>query len=398
MAWPRLHVEQEVHDIAILYHVVLAFGADEACFLGGVPAAVLQEIAVAQGFGADEAAFEVSVNHACALWCLVACMERPGTAFLFACGKEGAETEDFVTLANDGVEARFLHAEFLKEFSLVGGFHRGKFFFDLAADHDDFVTVLGGVFLQLVHVGVAGQDVVFLHVCAVEERLCGQEREILYNEFHFFAVVHYGAGCLAFLEGVAELFASGEAGLGFGTTHTGCLGFGGEALFDGVEILQDQFGFDDFNVADRIYGTVHVHDVFVVEAADDFHDGFAFTDVREELVAEAFALGGALYKACNIHKFCNGGNDGFWVVYLDQFIEAAIRHAHHAHVRFDGAEGVVGRFGACVGDGVKDGGLAYVREAYDTAFKTHDNLRFVATRKNEGPLYFLRCKGRKKPL
>ena len=359
---------------------------------------MLQEVFVAQGFGADKAAFEVGVNHAGALRSLVASMERPGAAFLFAGSEERTEAEDFVTLANDGVEARFLHAEFLEEFCLVSGFHSGKFFFDLAADHDDFVTVLGSVFLQLFHVGVAGQDVVFLHVGAVEERLCGQEGEVLHDEFHFFAIVHHGAGCLAFLEGVAELFTSGEAGLGFGTAHTGCLGFGGEALFDRVEVLQDQFGFDDFHVADRIHGTVDVHDVFVVEAADDFHDGFAFTDVGQELVAEAFALGGTLYKACNVHKFCNGGNDGFRIVDLDQFIEAAVRHAHHAHVRFDGAEGVVGRFGACVGDGVKDGGLAYVREAYDTAFKTHDNLRFVATRKNEGPLYFLRCKGRKKPL
>ena len=359
---------------------------------------MLQEVAVAQGFGADEAAFEVGVNHACALRGLVACVERPGAAFLFACGKEGAETEDFVTLANDGVEARFLHAEFLEEFSLVGGFHGGKFFFDLAADHDDFVTVLGGVFLQLVHVGVSGEDIVFLHVCAVEERLCGQEGQILDDEFHFFAVVHHGAGGLAFLEGVAELFAGGEAGLGFGTTHAGGLGFGSEALFDRVEVLQDEFGFDDFYVADRIHGTVHVHDVFVIEAADDFHDGFAFTDVGQELVAESFALGSAFYKACDVHEFCNGGNDGFRIVDLDQFVEAAVRHAHHAHVRFDSAERIVGRFGTGIGDGVKDGGLAHVGEAYDTAFKTHDNLRFMATRKIEGPLYFLRCKGRKMPL
>ena len=198
---------------------------------------MLQEVAVAQGFGANKAALEVGVNHACALRGLVACMERPSAAFLFAGGKEGAEPEDFVTLANHGVEARFLHAEFLEKFSLVSGFHSGKFFFDLTADHDDFVTVLGGVFLQLVYVGVAGQDVVFLHVGAVEERLCGQECEVLHDEFHFFAVVHHGAGGLAFLEGVAELFASGEAGLGFGTTHTGCLGFGGEALFDRVEVF-----------------------------------------------------------------------------------------------------------------------------------------------------------------
>ena len=87
-----LHVEQEVHDVAILYNIFLAFGADEACFLGGVPASVLEEVGVAQSFCADEAAFEVGVNHACALRSLVACMERPSAAFLFACGKEGSET------------------------------------------------------------------------------------------------------------------------------------------------------------------------------------------------------------------------------------------------------------------------------------------------------------------
>ena len=80
----------------------------------------------------------------------------------------------------------------------------------------------------------------------------------------------------------------------------------------------------------------------------------------------------------------NSVTAGFRIVDLDQLVEAAVRHAHHAHVRFNGAEGVVGRFGAGVGDGVKDGGLAHVGEAYDTAFKTHDNLRFMATRKNVG--------------
>ena len=357
---------------------------------------MLQEVFVAEGFGADEAAFEVGVDHACALRSLVARVERPGAAFLFAGGKERAEAEDFVTLAHHGVEARFLHAEFLEEFGLVGGFHGRKFFFDLAADHDDFVAVLGGVFLQLVHVGVAGEDVVFLDVRAVEERLCGKEGEVLHDAFHFFTVVHHGAGGLAFLEGVAELFASGEAGLGFGTTHAGGLGFGGETLFDGIEVLQDKFGLDDFYVADRVHGTVYVHDVFVVEATDYFHDGFAFADVREELVAEAFALGGTLHETCNVHEFRDGGDDGFRIVDLDQFVEAAVRHAHHAHVRFDGAEGIVRGFGAGVGDGVKDGGLAYVREAYDTAFKTHDNLRFMLARLGE-LLYFCDVKVEKCP-
>ena len=118
-----------------------------------------------------------------------------------------------------------------------------------------------------------------------------------------------------------------------------------------------------------------MHDVLVVEAADDFHDGFAFADVGEELVAEAFALGGTLHEAGDVHEFSDGGDDGLRVVDLHEFVEAAVRDAHHAYVRLDSAEGVVRGFGAGVGDCVKDGGLAYVREAYDTAFETHGKLR-----------------------
>ena len=359
-----------------MYQVVLAFGADKACFLGGVPAAVLQEVGVAERFGADETAFEVGVDDACALRGLVARVERPGAAFLFACGKERAEAQDFVTLAHHGVESRFLHAEFLQEFRLVGGFHGGEFFFDLSADDDDFVAVLGGVFLKLVHIGVAREDVVFLDVCAVEQRLGGEEGEVLDDADHLVAVVHDGACGAAFFESLFQKFASGEASLRFGVAGAGTFGFGGEAFLDGVEVFEDEFRFDDFHVADRVHRTAHVYDVLVVEAADDFHDGFAFADVGEELVAEAFALGGTLHEARDVHEFGDGGDDGLGIVDLHQFVEAAVGDADHAHVRFDGAEGVVRGFGAGVGDSVKDGGLAYVREAYDTAFETHDRLRF----------------------
>ena len=108
-----LHVEQEVHDVAILHEVFLAFGTHKTCFLGGVPAAVLEEVGVAQSFGADKASFKVRVDDTCALRCLETSVERPGAAFLFASGEECAQSEDFVTLTDHGVEARFLHAEFL---------------------------------------------------------------------------------------------------------------------------------------------------------------------------------------------------------------------------------------------------------------------------------------------
>ena len=42
-----LHIKQEVHDVAILHEVFLTFRTDKPCFLGGVPAAVLEEVGIA---------------------------------------------------------------------------------------------------------------------------------------------------------------------------------------------------------------------------------------------------------------------------------------------------------------------------------------------------------------
>lgn len=336
------------------------------------------------------------MDNACALGSLEACFEGPCTAFLFACGEEGAEAQDFVTLADHSVQAGFLEAQVLQEFNLVGRFHLGKFFFDLAADHDYFVTVLCCVFLKGFYVGVAGKDVVFLDVGAVEQGLCGKECEVLDDLVHFFAFAYEAACSLAFLECVAELFASCQACLSFGTTHTGVLCFGGQTLFDGFQILEDKFGFDDIYVADRVHRAMHVNDVAVVEATDHFHNGLAFADVGEELVAKAFALGSTLNEACDVHEFGNGGNDGLGIVNLDQFVQTSIRNVHHTHVGVDGAEGIVSGFGACVGDCVKDGALTDVGQAYDTTFKTHDNLRLI--RRTFRPVIFLRCKVSKKGL
>ena len=214
--------------------------------------------------------------------------------------------------------------------------------------------------------------------------------------------MHHSAGGAAFFHRRLQKFASGEASLGFGVAGTCTLSFGSEALFDSVQVLEDEFRFNHFDVADRVHRTVHVDDVFVVKAAHHFHDGFAFADVGEELVAETFALGSAFYKACNVHEFCNSRDDGFRVVDLHKFIEAGIRDADHADVRIDGAERIVGGFCACVSDCVEDCALAYVREAYDAAFKTHDNLRFVALvialSYSDSSHLFLRCKGRKLPF
>ena len=58
----RLDVEQEVHDVAVLHHVFLAFHAQHAVGAAGGFAFVAHVVGVGDDFGADEAAFEVGVD------------------------------------------------------------------------------------------------------------------------------------------------------------------------------------------------------------------------------------------------------------------------------------------------------------------------------------------------
>src|SRR5690606_19224610 len=55
-------VEAEVHDIALLDDVLLAFQAQPAGFLRASLAFVLDEVVVGDHFGADEAALEIGVD------------------------------------------------------------------------------------------------------------------------------------------------------------------------------------------------------------------------------------------------------------------------------------------------------------------------------------------------
>ena len=57
-----------------------------------------------------------------------------------------------------------------------------------------------------------------------------------------------------------------------------------------VEVGEQQLGLDHLDVALRIDAALDVHDVRIVEAADDVQDRVGLADVGEELVAEPLAL------------------------------------------------------------------------------------------------------------
>ena len=81
-------VETEVHYIAVLYHVVLAFDTKFAGFAHALLTIERYIVIILDDFRTDKAFFKVGVNNSCTLWCLGATAECPRTHFVCAGSKE----------------------------------------------------------------------------------------------------------------------------------------------------------------------------------------------------------------------------------------------------------------------------------------------------------------------
>ena len=86
---------------------------------------------------ADEAAFEVGVNHARCLRCGVANVDGPRAHFFHACGEVGLQTEQGVAGANHAVQAGFVHAHVFEEDVFFVVIQTGDFGFDRGAHGHD---------------------------------------------------------------------------------------------------------------------------------------------------------------------------------------------------------------------------------------------------------------------
>ena len=80
----------------------------------------------------------------------------------------------------------------------------------------------------------------------------------------------------------------------------------GDTLFAGAPDLDlspiRELGLDHGDVLGRVDPAVDVHDVGVLEHAHDLADRVGLTDVGEELIAKALALGSALDDAGDVHE------------------------------------------------------------------------------------------------
>src|SRR5690606_24226687 len=113
-------VEAEVQHVAFLDDVVLAFQAQAAGFLGALLALEVDEVVIADGFGADESTLEIGMYDAGGLRCGGAGAQLPRTDFLHACGEVGLQAEQLVAGADHPVQARLVEAEVLEELVAVG--------------------------------------------------------------------------------------------------------------------------------------------------------------------------------------------------------------------------------------------------------------------------------------
>ena len=138
------------------------------------------------------------------------------------------------------------------------------------------------------------------------------------------------------------------------------------AALNHFDVRHDQLHIDDLNVAEGVGGAFHMGDIGIFKASDHVDDGIGGADVAEELVPKTFALGGALYQTCNIDELDDCGGVLLGLVEIGQPVESFVRHGNHTHIGVDGTEGIVVRRNTCVGDGIKEGGLAYVGKSYDT--------------------------------
>lgn len=113
-------------------------------------------------------------------------------------------------------------------------------------------------------------------------------------------------------------------------------------------------------------------DVVVFKTAQHVCDGIDFANVGQELVAEAFALGGAAHEPGDVDKGDARRNDFLGPCDLTDCIEARIRNGNFARIRLDGAERIVGSLCSCrLGERVEECGLADIRQSDNAALETH---------------------------
>ncbi len=145
-----------------------------------------------------------------------------------------------------------------------------------------------------------------------------------------------------------------------------------DAFFEAVEVGKHQLGLDRVDVGDRIDLARDVGHIVVNEAAHHMRNRIDLAHMRRELVAEAFAAGGAANQASNVDEGEPRRLDLDRLCELGERVEPRVRDQHFAHQRLHGAERIIRRLrGRGRGQRVEDGRLAHVGQPKNAALEAH---------------------------
>ena len=176
-----LHVEAEVHDVAVLNDVVLALDGQLASLADSGLRAVLQVVVVLDDFGADKALLEVCVDDAGTLGSLPALLIGPRLYLHLASRDESLEVQQGVGLLDEAVHAALLQALLLEEHLLVLiAFQFSNILLGLSGDNHCLGTFLLGQRLDFLGEGVATLGILFADVADVEHGFAGGSRGRFY--------------------------------------------------------------------------------------------------------------------------------------------------------------------------------------------------------------------------
>ena len=74
------------------------------------------------------------------------------------------------------------------------------------------------------------------------------------------------------------------------------------------QILDLKLIVNDLLITDRVYTSVHVHDIIVVEATQYVQDSVCLTDISQELIAQSLAFTRSFHQSGDIHDLYGGGD------------------------------------------------------------------------------------------
>src|SRR4051812_26966550 len=100
----------DVHYVAILHHVFLAFQAQSAADARGGLRAGIQQLIPANGLGADEVVLEIGMDGARGLRRFGPHRHRPCAAFVLTGGEEADEPQQLVALADEAHQAALVQS------------------------------------------------------------------------------------------------------------------------------------------------------------------------------------------------------------------------------------------------------------------------------------------------